>query len=108
MEHTTELATECQRLGGTWYDTIWQDTNTDAKHDTQNHWLHKKFYDDTAANTDWGYCGTDDEIYADTNIKTEEEEEEEETPKQCAQVSDTNCYIPDVNDETTCTQKYGA
>ncbi len=67
-EMATELATECQRLGGTWYDTIWQDTNTDAKHDTQNHWLHKKFYDDTAANTDWGYCGTDDETAAQTNM----------------------------------------
>lgn len=106
-EMATELATECQRLGGTWYDTIWQDNDPiNAKHDTQNHWLHKKFYDDTAANTDWGYCGTDDEIYADTNIKTEEEEEEE-TPKQCTQISDTNCYIPDVNDETTCEGKNG-
>ena len=67
-EMAQSLANECQRLGGTWYDTIWKDDNTaDTKHDTQNHWLHKKFYADTAANTDWGYCGTDDETAAQTN-----------------------------------------
>lgn len=72
-EMAKSLANECQRLGGTWYDTIWQDsTDIDAKHDTQGHWLHKKFYADTAANTDWGYCGTDDKILADTNIQDDE------------------------------------
>lgn len=66
-EMAKSLANECQRLGGTWYDTIWQDSTTiDEKHDTQGHWLHKKFYADTAANTDWGYCGTDDVEQAQT------------------------------------------
>lgn len=108
-EMAQSLAKECQRLGGTWYDTIWKDVDKNAKHDTQNHWLHKKFYDDTAANTDWGYCGTNDETYADKNTQTEEEEEEEkeETPKQCTKIYDANCYIPDVNDETTCRDKHG-
>lgn len=70
-EMAQSLANECQRLGGTWYDTIWKDEEpADTKHDTQNHWLHKKFYSDTAANTDWGYCGTDDIEQAQTITNT--------------------------------------
>lgn len=108
-EMSTSLADECQRLGGTWYDTIWKDDNTNTRHDTQNHWLHNKFYSDTAANTDWGYCGTDDETQAQT-ITTEEkkpENEPENEPQECTTNVTTNCIIPGITDENSCNGKNG-
>ncbi|MBP3340709.1 MAG: hypothetical protein J6L47_03530, partial [Alphaproteobacteria bacterium] len=81
---------ECDRLGGLWIDTVWQDTKTDCDllptaeqkacladiengvlfpertpdgyHDITGNTLYKRFYDETSANTKWGYCATDDNI----------------------------------------------
>lgn len=92
------LSTECDRLGGLWIDTVWQDTKTDCDmlpeseqdacladiesgilfpdktpdgyHDTTGHTLYKKFYDETSANTKWGYCATDDNIITTTVATT--------------------------------------
>ena len=70
------LATECERLGGTWVDTVWVDEiknktccinnqclpgdgktkMTDGCHDITGDTLYKKFYDETGASTQWGYC----------------------------------------------------
>ncbi|MBQ3039185.1 MAG: hypothetical protein IJD41_01345 [Alphaproteobacteria bacterium] len=66
------LAKECERLGGVWVDTMWVDekgkktTNTDGtetetetgddKHDVTGDTLFKLFYNETGANTSWGYC----------------------------------------------------
>ena len=57
---SNELARECERLGGTWATTKWIDKTGDYKHDVRGDYLHKKFYDDTSANTEWGYCSTED------------------------------------------------
>ena len=84
------LSAECDRLGGLWVDTVWQDTKTDCDmlptaeqeacladiengvlfpektpdgyHDITGNTLYKRFYDETSANTKWGYCATDDNI----------------------------------------------
>lgn len=70
------LSAECERLGGTWVDTVWIDKVenktccangtcttgdgvtefTDGCHDTTGDPLFKKFYSETSANTKWGYC----------------------------------------------------
>ncbi len=76
VQMSTELSKECERLGGTWVDTIWVDeidkgecTNNqcipdvdgaDGIHDITGDAMLKKFYTETSANTKWGYC-------ADTN-----------------------------------------
>ena len=68
----TSLATECERWGGVWVDTRWKDDikNTycctedqcltgdgnDGCHDITGDTLFKTFYDETGANTAWGYC----------------------------------------------------
>ena len=49
------LAAECERLGGTWIDTVWID-EADGYHDITGDALHKRFYNETGANTNWGYC----------------------------------------------------
>lgn len=51
-----ELATECERLGGIWVPTVWKATNNNNQHDVTGDELYKKFYDETSANTNWGYC----------------------------------------------------
>ncbi|MBO4672669.1 MAG: hypothetical protein J5608_03395 [Alphaproteobacteria bacterium] len=44
----TELAKECERLGGEWVSNPYQaDSNST---------LYEKFYTDTGSNTNWGYC----------------------------------------------------
>lgn len=43
------LSTECDRLGGTWINTPYDSEKT------QNV-LFQYFYDETGANTNWGYC----------------------------------------------------
>ena len=82
------LSAECDRLGGQWVDTQWLDVmeNTDTNgngtldnisdnvHDKTDHVLFKYFYDETGANTKWGFCA---EIPTDEEEATEEEEEEE-------------------------------
>ena len=55
----TALSAECQRLGGTWVDTMWVDATNDERHDYTGDELYKKFYDETGANTQWGYCTYD-------------------------------------------------
>ena len=71
VDMSTELARECERLGGTWATTKWIDENGDYKHDVRGDYLHKNFYDNTSANTEWGYCSTEDEDLAkQTNTAT--------------------------------------
>ena len=73
---SNSLSAECERLGGTWVDTVWIDKIenkiccangtcttgdgvtefTDGCHDTTGDPLFKKFYTETSANTKWGYC----------------------------------------------------
>ncbi|MBQ8474027.1 MAG: hypothetical protein IJ500_04180 [Alphaproteobacteria bacterium] len=69
------LAYECERLGGTWVDAMWIDNidkgecndqvcipdikGADNIHDKTGDTLYKKFYDETGANTKWGYCKPD-------------------------------------------------
>ena len=43
-----QLARECERLGGTWVSTAYEDGNKDK--------LLSEFYTETSANTKWGYC----------------------------------------------------
>lgn len=71
----TSLATECERWGGVWVDTRWKDDiknkycctedkcltgdgndGNDGCHDITGDTLFKTFYDETGANTAWGYC----------------------------------------------------
>ena len=64
VEMSNSLSSECERLGGVWVDTQWVDikeNNTDNEgsdniHDITGHTLYKYFYDETGANTKWGYC----------------------------------------------------
>ncbi len=62
-----ELSNECERHGGTWVNTIWQDDEPNTLHDNTGDWLHKNFYATTGANTEWGYCGTKNKNLAITN-----------------------------------------
>ena len=50
------LAKECERLGGVWVDTMWVDEDGNLEHDDTGDITYKKFYDETGANTQWGYC----------------------------------------------------
>ena len=55
----TQLSAECERLGGTWVDTQWVDNandTADGVHDKTGHTQLKYFYDETGANSKWGYC----------------------------------------------------
>lgn len=45
------LAKECERWGGVWVNTQWDDENENNEHK-----LLDAFYDETGANTAWGYC----------------------------------------------------
>ena len=56
IEMGEQLSAECERLGGTWVDTQWIDEGGDNKHDKTGHKLFKYFYDETGANTKWGFC----------------------------------------------------
>ena len=57
VDMANELSNECDRLGGTWVDTQWvDDVGDDDIHDKTKHTLWKYFYDETGANTKWGYC----------------------------------------------------
>lgn len=56
VDMANELSKECERLGGTWVDTQWVDNSNDNIHDKTKHTLWKYFYDETGANTKWGYC----------------------------------------------------
>ena len=61
------LSAECERLGGIWVDTQWKDEDGDLKHDKTSHKQFKKFYDETSANTKWGYCADSDTVTSYTN-----------------------------------------
>ena len=50
VEMANVLSAECERLGGTWFDTQWKSDGTSTGT------LYKYFYDETGANTKWGYC----------------------------------------------------
>ena len=73
----TALATECERMGGTWVSKVWIDNRkddpccgasqcfpvdeqspktTNGCHDITGDHIHQDFYTETAANTQWGYC----------------------------------------------------
>ena len=56
IEMGKQLSAECERLGGTWVDTQWIDEDGDNKHDKTSHKVFKYFYDETGANTKWGFC----------------------------------------------------
>ena len=61
VQMSKELSAECERLDGSWISSPWIDTadedgNIDNIHDTTGHKLLKSFYDETGANTNWGYC----------------------------------------------------
>ena len=48
------LSAECDRLGGVWFSTKWESNDDDTNQ--QGHTLYNRFYQETGANTDWGYC----------------------------------------------------
>lgn len=82
------LANECERLGGTWVPSEWVDEDTDTKHDITTDSLNKKFYDETGANTKWGYCTESKESTTTVNS----------TPSSTEPEAETN---PEQNTETT-------
>ncbi len=95
---SNELARECERLGGTWATTKWIDKTGDYKHDVRGDYLHKKFYDNTSANTEWGYCSTESEDLAkQTNTATDASGGNTNTPtvKQCAADQYSISFSPD-------------
>ena len=51
-----ELSEECERLGGSWVDFPWTDTDYDGNHDATGYKTLKAFYDETGADKNWGYC----------------------------------------------------
>ncbi len=55
------LSTECDRLGGYWVDAQWQSSN-DGTHTKTGHTLWQRFYNETGANTKWGYCADKDTV----------------------------------------------
>lgn len=73
------LSAECERLGGIWVDTQWIDdvtnapaTRADDIHDKTGHQLHKYFYQETGANTKWGYCAAPEDSTTDTTDDTDQ------------------------------------
>lgn len=82
VEMAKVLSAECERLGGVWVDTQWVDTmhpkdnysgaitraqsdmieGSDNIHDITGHILYKYFYDETGANTKWGYCADKEQM----------------------------------------------
>ena len=59
----TELSKECDRLGGTWVSAQWiPNADNQQQHDITKHVLYNYFYDETGANTKWGYCADKDSV----------------------------------------------
>ena len=54
-EMATHLAAECERLGGVWINTPYDSEKTTNQRFTY-------FYDETGANTKWGYCATKESV----------------------------------------------
>ncbi len=69
-EMANALSAECERLGGLWIDSIWTDDDGDNLHDTTEQELFKKFYDETSANTKWGFCAVDTKTTDNTTTTT--------------------------------------
>ena len=74
----TSLSAECSRWDGVWVDYEWTDDKTndcvvenceypDNLHDITGHELNKRFYDETGANTKWGYCANKDSANTQTD-----------------------------------------
>ena len=99
MSHA--LSQECERLGGIWVDSPWVDekgktvtgTNgtttetADNKHDATGQTLHTKFYSETSANTQWGFCAT---IDANTTITSTSQPNSDNTPAPPPQEDEEN------------------
>ena len=59
----TELSKECDRLGGTWVSAQWiPNADNQQQLDITKHVLYNYFYDETGANTKWGYCADKDSV----------------------------------------------
>ncbi len=56
VDMSKALATECDRLGGTWVSTEWSDQDSDGKHDMTGDTKDTTFYNETGANDKWGFC----------------------------------------------------
>ena len=56
IDMAKQLSAECENWDGVWVETPWSDTNNDGKNDTTNHEQNRRFYRETNANTDWGFC----------------------------------------------------
>lgn len=56
VDMANALAAECDRLGGTWVNTVWNDEES-----SRNYKLFDKFYQETGASTDWGFCAEKEE-----------------------------------------------
>jgi hypothetical protein len=52
VEMSKSLAQECERLGGYWIATQYKENGTGGS----NIDIHKRFYNETGANKNWGYC----------------------------------------------------
>ena len=65
VDMANALSTECERLGGKWVDTVWI-------HDTTGDTLFKKFYTETSANTNWGFCAEDHTTTSTEQVPTTE------------------------------------
>lgn len=50
------LQTECERLGGYWVATQYQEQTEDEPTSGKNIQLYDRFYQETSANKKWGYC----------------------------------------------------
>lgn len=62
IDMSKSLSSECDRLGGIWIDTKWEDTDSSGTHDKNDNKLFKAFYDETGANKSWGYCADKESI----------------------------------------------
>ena len=61
VDMAKSLSAECERLGGIWVDTPWNTAdNQNTMEKIKGHTLHERFYNETGANTKWGYCATSD------------------------------------------------
>lgn len=64
---SAQLASECERMGGKWIGSQWQDENSDDIHDVSGDMLHTRFYQSTSANKSWGFCAQNGTSGGDTN-----------------------------------------
>lgn len=70
----SSLKAECERLGGHWITTQWTDSSTDSGEPQIT--LFAQFYNETSANTKWGYCADPASVtlyYTGENPDTSEE-----------------------------------